>query len=139
MIDKNESHKLMDYINNITDKNSPIFKTIGYYLNDQECVEELKEYFNSRLSVLGCIIIVLVNIFLISEIVFLISSDFHIMLKVMFILLLLGIDYVLIKKYKNFMSLSYSYRVIYIFIQKIPKDTLWNIYNKIMKNTDLSN
>lgn len=138
MLDKNDHHKIVDYINNITDKNSPILKTIGYYLNDQECVEELKEYFNSRLCLLALVIIIMVNILLIGNIIFIIFSYYHVFMKMIFISIFLWIDYILVKRYKHFMSLSYSYRLIYTSIQSIPKEILYNIYDRIMKK-DLYN
>ena len=138
MIDKHDNYKIIEYINNITDKNSPIFKTIGYYLNDQECVEELKDYFNSRLGFLGLLTIIIANILLIGEIIFIILSYYHILTKLILIWMFLLIDYILMKIYKNFMSLSYSYRLIYMSIQSIPKDILKTVYNRIMKK-DLYN
>lgn len=133
MIDKHDNYKIIEYMNHITDKNSPIFKTIGYYLNDQECVEELKDYFNSRLVLFGLFAIVIANVLLIGEIIFIISSYYHILAKLLLILIFILIDYILIKIYKNFMSLSYSYRIIYHSIQNVPKDILKTVYNRIMK------
>lgn len=123
--------QIIEYINNIKDKNSPIFKTIGYYLNDEKYVEELKDYFNSRLSLICLILIILMNILIIGEIIFIILSQYVLLLKILLAALFLAIDCILIIKYKNYLSVSYKYRIMYLFIESIPLEILKKVYNRI--------
>ncbi|MBM6841678.1 hypothetical protein H6A03_09055 [[Clostridium] spiroforme] len=123
--------QIIEYINNIKDKNSPIFKTIGYYLNDEKYVEELKDYFNSRLSLICLVLIILMNILIIGEIIFIILSQYVLLLKFLLAALFLAIDCILIIKYKNYLSVSYKYRLMYLFIESIPLEILKKVYNRI--------
>ena len=123
--------QIIEYINNIKDKNSPIFKTIGYYLNDEKYVEELKDYFNSRLSLMCLVLIILMNILIIGEIIFIILSQYVLLLKFLLAALFLAIDCILIIKYKNYLSVSYKYRLMYLFIESIPLEILKKVYNRI--------
>lgn len=123
--------QIIEYINNIKDKNSPIFKTIGYYLNDEKYVEELKDYFNSRLSLICLVLIILMNILIIGEIIFIILSHYVLLLKFLLAALFLAIDCILIIKYKNYLSVSYKYRLMYLFIESIPLEILKKVYNRI--------
>ena len=123
--------QIIEYINNIKDKNSPIFKTIGYYLNDEKYVEELKDYFNSRLSLICLVLIILMNILIIGEIIFIILSQYVLLLKFLLAALFLAIDCILIIKYKKYLSVSYKYRLMYLFIESIPLEILKKVYNRI--------
>ena len=123
--------QIIEYINNIKDKNSPIFNTIGYYLNDEKYVEELKDYFNSRLSLICLVLIILMNILIIGEIIFIILSQYVLLLKFLLAALFLAIDCILIIKYKNYLSVSYKYRLMYLFIESIPLEILKKVYNRI--------
>lgn len=125
--------QIIEYINNIKDKNSPIFKTIGYYLNDEKYVEELKDYFNSRLSLVCFILIVFMNILIAGEIIFIVLSRYLLIVKGLLICLLLAVDGILIKKYRNYLSVSYKYRLMYLFIESIPLDILMKVYNRMTK------
>lgn len=125
--------QIIEYINNIKDKNSPIFKTIGYYLNDEKYVEELKDYFNSRLSLVCFALIVFMNILIAGEIIFIVLSRYLLIVKGLLICLLLGVDGILIKKYRNYLSVSYKYRLMYLFIESIPLDILMKVYNRMTK------
>lgn len=123
--------QIIEYINNIKDKNSPIFKTIGYYLNDEKYVEELKDYFNSRLSFIFLLLIILMNIIILGDIIFIMLSHYLLLVKIFLIVLLLLIDCILILKYKNYLSVSYKYRLMYLFIESIPLEILKKVYNRI--------
>lgn len=125
--------QIIEYINNIKDKNSPIFKTIGYYLNDEKYVEELKDYFNSRLSLVCFVLIVFMNILIVGEIIFIVLSRYLLIVKGLLICLLLAVDGILIKKYRNYLSVSYKYRLMYLFIESIPLDILMKVYNRMTK------
>lgn len=125
--------QIIEYINNIKDKNSPIFKTIGYYLNDEKYVEELKDYFNSRLSLVCFVLIVFMNILIVGEIIFIVLSRYLLIVKGLLICLLLAVDGILIKKYRNYLSVSYKYRLMYLFIESIPIDILMKVYNRMTK------
>lgn len=125
--------QIIEYINNIKDKNSPIFKTIGYYLNDEKYVEELKDYFNSRLSLVCFVLIVFMNILIAGEIIFIVLSRYLLIVKGLLICLLLAVDGILIKKYRNYLSVSYKYRLMYLFIESIPLDILMKVYNRMTK------
>ncbi|MGN1181450.1 MAG: hypothetical protein ACI4SR_00465 [Faecalibacillus sp.] len=129
---ENDKDKMIDHINQLTDQNSPIFKMIGYRLHDYDCINELKEYLGYKMSIAGFIIILLVNCLLLVDIVYIYLSQYLLIFKCVFICVLLFVDYILIKKYKNFLLLSYSYKILYSRIQKVPEDILKQTYYKII-------
>ncbi len=126
-------HQIIEYISSIKDKESPLFKTIGFYLRDERYVEELKDYFNSRLSLFCLIVIIFMNMILTGELIFIFFSQYDSLLKIMMTGVLLLMDYMLIRKYKNYLSVSYKYRLMYLFIESIPYDVLMKVYERITK------
>lgn len=129
---ENEKDCMLEYLNQITDKNSPLFKIIGYYLHDEECIDELKDYLEKRMTIVGLIIVVLVNMVLFVDLIYVLTSHYLLIIKLMDIFLLLYIDYIIIRKYRSFLALCYSYKVLYLRIQKIPVDVLKRIYHRII-------
>lgn len=129
---ENEKDCMLEYLNQITDKNSPLFKIIGYYLHDEECIDELKDYLEKRMTIVGLIIVVLMNMVLFVDLIYVLTSHYLLIIKLMDIFLLLYIDYIIIRKYRSFLALCYSYKVLYLRIQKIPVDVLKRIYHRII-------
>ena len=126
-------HQIIEYINSISDKESPLFKTIAFYLRDERYVEELKDYFNSRLSLFCLTVIILMNVILIGEMIFIFFSYYDSLLKIMMISLLLLLDSMLIRRYRDYLSVSYKYRLMYLFIESIPYDVLMKVYERLTK------
>lgn len=129
---ENEKDGMLEYLSRMTDKENPLFKIIGYYLHDEECVEELKDYLEKRMAVAGFIIVVLMNVILLADLIYVLTSYYLWIIKLIDIFLLSYIDYVVIRKYRSFLALCYSYKVLYLRIQKIPEDVLKKTYNRII-------
>ena len=105
---KNEKDCMLQHINSITDKNNPLFKIIGYYLHDQECIDELKDYLGRKMIIIGFIIVLAVNILLFADMSYLWISHYSLIVKLLIMGLLVFVDYIVIKKYKSFIALCYS-------------------------------
>ena len=129
---KNEKDCMLQHINSITDKNNPLFKIIGYYLHDQECIDELKDYLGRKMIIIGFIIVLAVNILLFADMSYLWISHYSLIVKLLIMVLLVFVDYIVIKKYKSFIALCYSYKVLYLRIQQIPLDILTKVYDRIL-------
>ncbi len=133
MIDfQDDSQKIMDYIQRHIHDNHQLFKTIGYYLKDDQAVKEVKNYFNRRYTNNCMILMIIIDLFIfISAIVWIKMSYLTIIIKILSLILLLFIGHRINKILKNFLKKSCQYRFLYTLLQKVPREQLEKIYHQV--------
>lgn len=128
-----DAKKILEYIkDNIQDIDNPVIKTIGYYLNDHEAVNELKDYFNSKKINRYFIFIVLIDIFLIFNFIQLVKMPYlSFYLKTILFIGLVYIGSKINRIYHSFVKESYHYHLIYMMLERVPKEKLEVLYQQV--------